>query len=193
MKQKRKATMSIRFGRLLLLLLIACTTESGRAQTTTNNATGTAATGKKVNLPKSDEQYLASSIPELTWSKDFMVKNGWLKPGQDPSKKTSYFSKKNYPLLGATGEVQFLFEEERLFNFAFYVDTDDDFSTVYQHLRKGLTASEKRSGDAATGSRIEFQIQGEKSYKVAFVRRIFGKEIERSLEIDIHVPAAKNE
>ena len=57
------------------------------------------------NAPNSDEQRLLAAIPQLQWTQEYMISNGWLKPGQQVFEKANNFSRKNYGLFGLTGSA----------------------------------------------------------------------------------------
>lgn len=138
-----------------------------------------------------NEQHLLTAVPQLRWTKSYLVSTGWLKPGQVVQPKANMFIKKDYSLLGLRGEIQILFDQsvfkgESPCNVGFWIEGEEGFSALYRAIKKALAVPEQRSGDAKSGSRIEWEVKGQASeYHVALVRRVFGNDVERSLEIDI--------
>jgi len=150
---------------------------------------------------KTDEQRLLAAIPELLWAQEDMttawkadgLTRRWVKPGQIINDKMNHFSDKNYKLFGLNGEVAFLFDKSFLTDFSFFVEDgevgtrngDLEFAQLYKVVRGFCSSAETRSGDG-TNSKIEWVINGSaKTYRVALTRKVFGRVIERGLEIYI--------
>ena len=171
---------------VLILFGAVCNLPAHCAEFSSTNSEARGGTKRGQTTTVSAEQRLLDAIPQLKWTRTFFVENGWLKPGQNGSTKVVCFSKKGYRLLGVTGDVEFLFEREVLFQLAFYVDGDEDFSKLYQEVKKSMPSGERRSGNAKSGSRIDWRVLGEMmEYRIGLVRRVFGEDVERSLEIDL--------
>jgi hypothetical protein len=168
-----------------------CSGVRASAQTATNTDRAVPSVIQTNNITYTNEQQLLTALPQLRWTQTYMVRSGWLKPGQGVLPKANTFSKKDFRLFGVSGEIQVLFDQsafggERPYSVGFWVEGDEHFATLYRAVKKVLTVPERRSGDAQSGSRIDWDIKGETNqYQVAIVRRVFGNEIERSLEVDV--------
>jgi hypothetical protein len=138
------------------------------------------------SVPESDEKRLLALIPELKWTKTYMIQNGWLQPGQVQPPDYDVFSKKNFRFLGSYGQIVFIFRGEKLSSMSFFLQGDKDFTKLYRMMEKTLRAPEQRSGNANRGSRIDWNFTGSTNeYCVSLVRYNFEPEIERSLQIII--------
>jgi hypothetical protein len=177
---------------ILLAALASALVAIADAQKSTNNSVAPKPPNAETNnAPNSDEQRLLAAIPQLQWTQEYMISNGWLKPGQQVFEKANNFSKKNYGLFGLTGEVSFFFHKRFLNDFSFYIDDgevgtskgDAEFAKLYKAVSSICPKSEKRSGDKSSSS-IEWAITGStKKYSVKLTRRVFGERIERGLRI----------
>jgi hypothetical protein len=86
-----------------------------------------------------------------------------------------------------------LFDNERLFDFSFYLADgvvgtsigDDDWAKLYKSVKLICNSPEKRSRESDS-SAIEWTSIGETAeYDVKLARRVFDRIVERSLEISI--------
>lgn len=149
---------------------------------------------KTVGMDKpamTDEQRLLAAIPELQWNQDRFVSEGWMKPGQIVMPKANNFSKKDSVRFGLTGEISFLFTDQRLLDCSFYIVDgeagttigNEDWNSLYKAVKAICTSPEKRTGDAKS-SAVSWTVMGEvNEYDVKLTRRVFGTTIERGLEI----------
>lgn len=139
------------------------------------------------------EQRLLAIIPELEWSQERFVAEGWMKPDQVLQPKANNFSKKNVMRFGVPGDVNFLFDDKRLLDCSFYISDgevgthigDDDWTKLYNSIKTICNVPEIRTGDASSSS-IYWKISAAaKEYDVRLTRRVFGTTIERGVEISI--------
>jgi hypothetical protein len=160
-----------------------CTSRSV-AQTPTNGSNPKLpAEVQATNVARLSEKQLLAVVPQLEWTLEYMVSNGWLKAGQNIRTNTNYFSKKNYRLLGISGEIQFLYDRtlfggKKPFFVGFWVEGEDDFAALYRAMKKAALVPEKRSGEAGSSSRIDWRIEGATNhYEVGLVRRVLGRRL----------------
>jgi hypothetical protein len=162
------------------------------------------------SLANADGKTLLAAIPELEWTQDYMIANGWMKPGQIVSKKAMMFSKTNYTLLGVTGEIIFNFNDTKQFPRSGYslwlcfelkdaavgsTKGDGDFVSLYKALAKICTSPEQRRGlPDRSRSRIEWtEIGATNQYSISLDRRVRGDVVERCLEIYVSPKGSKIE
>jgi len=95
--------------------------------------------------------------------------------------------------LGVVGEIAFLFEKQRMYDASFYIEDsttgtdegDAEWTKLYKFVKAICNSPEVRTGDASRSS-ITWSISGTNAhYEVGLVRRVFGKTVERGLEISI--------
>ena len=116
-----------------------------------------------------------------------------MKPGLVLLPKANTFSKKGFRRLGVNGEITFLFDAQRLIDCSFYIEDakvgssegNADWVELYKAVKAICTSPETRDGDGESSS-ISWKISGENTdYELRLTRRVFGKTVERGLEISI--------
>ena len=136
---------------------------------------------------------MLKEIPELAWGEQRFVSEGWMKPGQVLLPKANAFSKKGFRRLGVSGEIRFLFDAQRLIDCSFHIEDakvsssegNADWVELYNAVKVICTSPETRDGDGESSS-ISWKISGENTnYELRLTRRVFGKTVERGLEISV--------
>jgi hypothetical protein len=109
-----------------------------------------------LNLAKETDKIFPNEQERKTFT------DGWVMSGTIHGKDAT-FSKKASPLLGLPGfgELQLLYEEDRLVSVIFYTDGSDfDFSELYKMLVAACGADGRREVRSKNDSKIRWEVSG---------------------------------
>ena len=109
---------------------------------------------------------------------------GWKMTGRLESQSAA-FTKVNYTLSGITGEIEMLYDGDRLISFSFYTDGNDAaYARLYQLLVRACSSPGRRTLDDKENGKVEWTIAGNaNSYEVQMSQRRFKSELERGVTI----------
>jgi hypothetical protein len=126
-----------------------------------------------------------------------MFTEGWKMSGRIHS-DTVNFSKPSYTLSSITGEIQLLFDRDKLISLSFWTDgSDTDFAKLYQVLVRACNSPGQRTINGKDDSAINwFVLGGTNRYEIVFSHKIFrlsnSVEVERGMTIFIKHPTRES-
>jgi len=144
-----------------------------------------------------DEAFKWAKKMEATFQKGEdrkMFTEGWKMSGRIHS-DTVNFSKPDYTLLGITGEIQLLFDRDKLVSLSFWTDgSDADFAKLFQVLTRACGSPGERTSYGKDDSKIDWAIAGSANrYDVQLSHKIWrlskSVEAERGMTIIVKRPA----
>jgi hypothetical protein len=147
-----------------------------------------------------DEAFKLAKQMEAVFKKGDNIKmftEGWKMSGRIHS-DTVNFSKPGYTLSGITGEIQLLFDRDKLISLSFCTDgSDADFAKLYQVLVRACNSSGARTINGKDDSEISWTIAGSTNrYDVQLSHKIWrlsnSVEVERGMTIFIKQPTRES-
>jgi hypothetical protein len=147
-----------------------------------------------------DEAFKWAKQMEVVFNKDDDIKmftKGWKMSGRIHS-DTVNFSKPSYTLSGITGEIQLLFDRDKLISLSFWTDgSDADFAKLYQVLIHACISPGERTINSKDDSQINWTIAGSTTrYDVQLSNKIWklsnSVEVERGMTIFIKQPTRES-
>jgi hypothetical protein len=143
-----------------------------------------------------DEAFKWAKQTEVVFNKNDDIKmftTGWKMSGRIHSDSVN-FSKSSYTLSGITGEIQLLFDRDKLISLSFWTDgSDADFAKLYQVLIRACISPGERTINSKDDSQINWTIAGSTNrYDVQLSNKTWRLsnpvEVERGMTIFIKRP-----
>lgn len=135
-----------------------------------------------------DEAFKLAKGMEAVFKKDDDIKmftEGWKMSGRMHS-DTVNFSKPSYTLSGITGEIQLLFDRDKLISLSFWTDgSDADFAKLYQVLIRACSSAGERTINGKDDSEINWTIAGSTNrYDVQLSHKRWASKLSNSVEVE---------